>query len=163
MTNRSEPWLLLTNALRHSRAGRGHEDSVQEAVLRVWLRLGEQAAFGDCLRLGRKILRDLVVDARRRQAFRQLGHDDGAVLASEQGAPIDVWTGVVADVALRTRLGRPAVRLIEQLLAGVRRNKVLAARMHTSPAAIRRRRGRIARILAEHMRDEQLTVAPTGE
>lgn len=124
---------------------------VQEAVFRVWLRLGDQAVLSDCVRLGHKILHDLAVDVRRRRQPRQLGDDDSTVPAVEQQSPIDVRERLAADVGLRKRLGDRAVQLIERLLAGVRRNKVLAVHMRTSPAAIRRRRGRIARILEEHV------------
>ena len=154
----THPWPLLRLALHRSRRGQGDEDIVQEAVFRVWLRLGDEAAFSDCVRLGHKIIHDLVVDMRRRCQPQQLGDDDNTVPAIEQQTPMDVWERVVADVGLTKRLGARAVQLLAQLLSGVRRNKALAAHLHTSPAAIRRRRGRIARILAEHVATRECSV-----
>lgn len=151
----TEPWPLLRRTLHRSRRGQGDEDIVQEAVFRVWLRLGDAAVFGDCVRLGHKILHDLAVDVRRRRQPHLLGDDDHNVAAVEQQSPIDVWERVVADVGLQKRLGERAVQLLAQLFSGVRRNKALAAHLHTSPAAIRRRRVRIARILEEHVAQQR--------
>lgn len=150
----SETWLFLRSELARS-VPRVDEDRLQEAVMRVWLRLGDRVAPTDGVRLGRKILRDLLVDEWRRRQPRLLGNDDLEIQAGPGHVPFDAVEHMLADVRLRHSLGERAVVLLCQLLRGVRHNKVLALHMNTSPAAIRRRRARIERILAQHLQRDR--------
>lgn len=122
---------------------------MQEAVLRLLLRLGPNAQPADAVRLGHFIVRRCRIDRLRRRSPDLLG-DAAGDLAVEPASPADgldqddSWQ---SDVELTRRLGSAAVRLLELIVTGVRSNKALARILDTSPCAVRRRRLRIQRLL----------------
>jgi DNA-directed RNA polymerase specialized sigma24 family protein len=147
-------WPRLRRLLQRFAYGDRAEDVVQEATLRLWRRFGAEPPLRDAVQLGRKMVHDLLVDDHRRRRPQLLGDADAGLPSRPPHHAFDSLAALVGDAALVRALGPRALQLLELLLAGERRNRVLAVLLGTSPAAIRRRRARIARILNDHLRRE---------
>jgi len=148
------PWLQLALKLRLRCSSANHEDDVQEALLRLFRRFGPEPSPEVALRLGGLMIFALRVDRARRPAQRPLGQGDALVPAGEldqqERQQLDVRR---LDPSLATALGRKGVELLNALVDGGASTKRLARRLQTSPAAVRRRRARILRILSQWLRE----------
>jgi hypothetical protein len=147
-------WQQVALKLRQLGSSREHEDDVQETLLRLLRRLGPEPSPEVAVKLGGVVIFGLRVDRSRRPAEQLLGERDALLAAGEldhkEPQPPDVQR---LDPSLATALGRKGANLLNELLAGRASNKELARRMRTSSAAVRRRRARILRILAQWLRD----------